>query len=50
MGQIAFRLRQQFNTKPRQLRVDGVVVQLPKKHAKRLAEWGEEKWAAGRRF
>ena len=37
MAEIAFRLRQQFNTKPRQLRVDGAVFQLPKKHAKRLA-------------
>ena len=50
MAEIAFRLRQQFNTKPRQLRVDGVVVQLPKRSAKRLAEWGEETWAAGKRF
>ena len=50
MAEVAFRLRQQFNTKPRQLRVDGVVVQLPKKSAKRLAEWGEETWAAGKRF
>ena len=50
MAEIALRLRQQFNTKPRQLRVDGAVVQLPKKHAKRLREWGEEEWAAGKRF
>ena len=34
MSELAFRLRQQFNTKPRQLRVDGVV----------------EGWAAGKRF
>ena len=47
MGEIAFRLRQQINTKPRQLRVDGAVVQLPKKHAKSLAEWAEETWAPG---
>ena len=40
MAAIAFRLRQQFNMKPRQLRVDGVVVQLPKKHAKRLRAAG----------
>jgi len=50
MAEIAPRLRQQFNTMPRQLRVDGAVVQLPKKHAKRLREWGEEEWAAGKRF
>ena len=50
MAEIAFRLRQQFNTKPRQLRVDGAVFQLPKKHAKRLAEWADETWAAGKRF
>ena len=50
MAEIAFRLRQQFNTKPRQLRVDGTVFQLPKKHAKRLAEWADETWAAGKRF
>ena len=50
MAEIAFRVRQQFNTKPRQLRVDGAVFQLPKKHAKRLAEWADETWAAGKRF
>ena len=50
MAKIAFGLRQQFNTKPRQLRVDGAVVQLPKKHAARLREWVEKEWAAGKRF
>ena len=50
MAEIAFRWRQQFNTKPRQLRADGAVFQLPKKHTKRLAEWADETWAAGKRF
>ena len=31
MAEVALRLRNQFGAKPRQLRVDGVVVQIPKK-------------------
>ena len=27
--------------------MDGVVVQIPKKHAKRLLEWREEDWPTG---
>ena len=30
--------------------MDGAVVQLPKTHAKRLAEWADETWAAGKSF
>ena len=47
MGEVALRLRNQFGAKPRQLRVDGCVVQIPKKHAKRLLEWREEAWPTG---
>ena len=50
MGEVAMRLRTQFGAKPRQLRVDGCVVQIPKKHVKRLREWADETWAAGKRF
>ena len=45
--EVALRLRNQFGAKPRQLRVDGVVCQIPKKHAKRLLEWREEAWPTG---
>ena len=47
MGEVALHLRNQFGAKPRQLRVDGCVVQIPKKHAKRLLEWREEAWPTG---
>ena len=47
MAEVALRLRNQFGAKPRQLRVDGVVVQIPKKHTKRLLEWREEAWPTG---
>ena len=47
MAEVALRLRNQFGAKPRQLRVDGCVVQVPKKHAKRLLEWREEAWPTG---
>ena len=30
--------------------MDGVVLQLPKRNAKRPAEWADETWAAGKRF
>ena len=41
MAEVAMRLRNQFNAKPRQLRVDGCVVQVSRKQAKRLLEWRE---------
>ena len=47
MAEVSLRLRNQFGAKPRQLRVDGVVVQIPKKHVKRLLEWREEAWPTG---
>ena len=47
MWEVALRLWNQFGAKPRQLRVDGVVVQIPEKHAKRLLEWREEAWPTG---
>ena len=47
MAEVVMRLRNQFGAKPRQLRVDGCVVQIPKKHAKRLVEWREEAWPTG---
>ena len=40
-------MRNQFGAKPRQLRVDGCVVHIPKKHTKRLLEWREEAWSTG---
>ena len=43
MAEVALRLRNQFGAKPRQLRVDGCVCQIPKKHAKRLLEWREKR-------
>ena len=42
MAEVAMRLRNQFNAKPRQLRVDGCVIQVSRKQAKRLLEWREE--------
>ena len=47
MAGVALRLRNQFGAKPRQLRVNSVVVQIPKKHTKRLLEWREEAWPTG---
>ena len=47
MAEVALRLWKQFGAKPRQLRVDGCVCQIPKKHAKRLLEWREEAWPTG---
>ena len=41
MGEVALRLRNQFGAKPRQLRVDGCVVQIPK--STRSACWSGEK-------
>ena len=49
MAEVAMRLRNQFNAKPRQLRVDGCVVQVSKKQVKRLLEWREEEWSTGKR-
>ena len=47
MAEVALRLRSQFGAKPRQLRVDGCVVHIGKKHTKRLLEWREEAWPTG---
>ena len=47
MAEVALRLRNQFGAMLRQLRVDGGVVQIPKKHTKRLLEWREEAWPTG---
>ena len=48
MAEVAMWLRNQFNAKPRQLRVDGCVVQVSKKQAKRLLEWREGVWSTGK--
>ena len=42
MGELRLRLKLEFNVQPKQFRVDGLVCQLPKKHHKRLQEWGKE--------
>ena len=49
MAEVALRLRNQFGAKPKQLRVDGVVVQIAKKQTKRLLEWREESWPTGKK-
>ena len=49
MAELRLRLKQISPNSCFQLRVDGVVAQVPKRDKKRLLSWGEETWPSGGR-
>ena len=47
MAELRLRLRQMSPNACLQMRVDGIIAQMPKKEKKRLLAWGDETWPSG---